>query len=288
MTMGSVSIEPPRSFFCPSKVFSIWSRKRAAVPPAESNCCRRNAIEREVDVLDLAALRALDLDGGVDAAVDAIELVDEEVRVAEREVFEEGALVLRVDAFDFEHAVGEHRREKPIGCCVLKRRKLPFVVAGEALEPDALARVSERRLEAVSGDECRATLRRQRPSRELRELDLPLDARPAVPARDSEVVVGPVGQRADVQQREEPVALQHRAPLDRSAVKVVGARLDRRLPTGSQQLLELAAGLRQASVGEDPLLAHLHSANETLENRWAADRLAHGRAERVEPLPRDA
>ena len=36
-TMASVSIDPWRSFFCPSKVLSICSRKRAAVPPAFSN-----------------------------------------------------------------------------------------------------------------------------------------------------------------------------------------------------------------------------------------------------------
>ncbi len=36
-TMARVSSEPARSCFCPSKVLSICSRKRAAVPPAFSN-----------------------------------------------------------------------------------------------------------------------------------------------------------------------------------------------------------------------------------------------------------
>jgi hypothetical protein len=67
------------------------------------------------------ALGALDLDGGVDAAVDAVELVDEEVRVAHREVLEELALRLRVDAVDLEHAVREHRREQLVGRRALER-----------------------------------------------------------------------------------------------------------------------------------------------------------------------
>ena len=39
-------------------------------------------VERELHLLRLEALGALDLDGGVDAAVDAVELVDEKVGIA--------------------------------------------------------------------------------------------------------------------------------------------------------------------------------------------------------------
>jgi hypothetical protein len=72
-------------------------------------------VEREVDVLRGEALGALDLDGRVHAAVDAVELVDEEVGVAHRQLIEELALGLRLDAVDLEHAVREHRREQLVG-----------------------------------------------------------------------------------------------------------------------------------------------------------------------------
>src|SRR5690606_14312172 len=71
-------------------------------------------VERELHLLDGEALGALDLDGRVHAAVHPVELVDEEVGVAQAQVLEEAALVLLGHALDLEHAPAEHRREDAV------------------------------------------------------------------------------------------------------------------------------------------------------------------------------
>src|SRR5690606_5552009 len=56
--------------------------------------------EREVHLLGGEALGALDLNAGVHATVDAVELVDQEVGIAQAQVLDELLLVPCLDAFD--------------------------------------------------------------------------------------------------------------------------------------------------------------------------------------------
>jgi hypothetical protein len=113
---------------------------------------------------------------------------------------------------------------------------------------------------------------------ELRQVDLPLDARPAVvvPARDAEGVLGPVGKRAHHEQREEAVALEHLAEVELAALaERVRPGVERLLSAGREQLVDLPAALGELTVGENALLAHLHAANAALEPRGARDDVCH-------------
>ena len=64
-----------------------------------------------------------------------------------------------------------------------------------------------------------------------RELQLPLDAAAAalVLVGDREGVARPVGQGAHLEQREEPVALEHGAPVDAPLAEVGGAGATREM-----------------------------------------------------------
>src|SRR5699024_1378929 len=110
-------------------------------------------VERELHLLDGEALGALDLDGRVHAAVDPVELVDEEVGVAQAQVLEEAALVLGRDALDLDDAPAEHGGEDPLAGVAAELRQLALVGAGEEPEPHADAGVGQRGLEAVPGSE---------------------------------------------------------------------------------------------------------------------------------------
>jgi len=133
-------------------------------------------------------------------------------------------------------------------------------------------------------------LLRQRPARKLGEVQLPLDARSAGLALtvDREGVRRAVGERPDLQQREEPVALEHHAPVDGLLAEVVGPGVERLLPAGREQLVHLAAGLREPTIGKDPLLADLHAADSATEPRRAGDDLGHRRAPPGDGSPREA
>ena len=132
--------------------------------------------------------------------------------------------VSRLHALDLDDAEGENRRQQPLARPAADRGDPPLVRPGQQPEPDALAGVREPRLEAVPRCERRPVLLGQQPPREVAQVELPLDARPAgvVLAGDAEGVLGPVGQRRDLEQRCEPVVLEHLAPVDRLVAEVVG------------------------------------------------------------------
>lgn len=115
---------------------------------------------------------------------------------------------------------------------------------------------------------------------QLAEVELPLEARAAavVLAAEGEGVFGPVGQRPELEQRVEAVALEHRAPVDPLVAEVVGTRVERLLPARPEQLIDLPAALGELAVGEDPLLADLHAADAAGEPRGAGDDVGHARA----------
>jgi hypothetical protein len=124
-------------------------------------------------------------------------------------------LVLVVDALDLGAAKTEHRREHALARVALDGRELAFVGARRQSEPRAATCIWKLRFEAVPVEERGAARVRQRAHKELAQVDLPVDARPAscLPARDRERVLGAVGQRADLDQGEERVALQDLAQL---------------------------------------------------------------------------
>src|SRR5690606_25979046 len=95
---------------------------------------------------------------GVDAAVDPVELVDQEVGVAQAQVLDELLLVACLDALDLEHPEGEHRRQELITRVAPELWELAFIGAGQQPEPDPLAGVGQRGLEAVPGEQCSSAL----------------------------------------------------------------------------------------------------------------------------------
>jgi hypothetical protein len=136
----------------------------------------------------------------------------------------------------------------------------------------------ERGLEAVPAHERGAALLGEPAHGELRQVDLPVDARAAVvvPARDAEGVLRAIGQRAHHEQREEAIALEHLAEIElRALSERVGPRVEGLLPTRGEQLIDLAAVLGELAVREDALLANLHTANAALEPRRARDDVCH-------------
>jgi hypothetical protein len=61
-----------------------------------------------------------------------------------------------------------------------------------------------------------------------------------------------VGERADLEQRVEPIALQHETPVDWLVAEVVGPSIERLLPAGREQLVDLAAGLCKPANRREP------------------------------------
>jgi hypothetical protein len=101
-------------------------RWRARTPPHRRGAGREDR-EAHAQLLERPeALRALDLDGRVYAAVDAVELVDEEVGVAQREILEDLALRLRVDAVEYR---GRGTRAAPRGACRARSAGAPGACA---------------------------------------------------------------------------------------------------------------------------------------------------------------
>lgn len=97
----------------------------------------------------------------------------------------------------------------------------------------------------------------------IMEVEFPLDAAPTrvvLAAGDREGVLRPVGQRPDLEHKEEPVPLQDTAPIDVLVSKVVGSRVQGFLPPGDKQPIHLFPAFRQLAVGQDPLI-DLHVAD---------------------------
>src|SRR5690606_23458137 len=152
--------------------------------------------------------------------------------------------------------------------------------AGEQPEPHAHAGVGQRGLEAVAGGERRAALVGEAAHGQLAEVELPLEARAAavVLAAEGEGVLGPVGQRADLEQRIESIALEHRTPVDALIAEAVGPGIERVLPARPEQFVDPPAALGELAGGEDPLLADFHAADAAGEPRGAGDDVGHAPA----------
>src|SRR5690606_40875088 len=103
-------------------------------------------------------------------------------------------------------------------------------------------------------------------------------AEAGVPAAGGEGGLGPVAQRADLEQRVDSLALEHRARVDALIAEVVGPGVERLLPARPEQFIDLPAALGELAVGEDPLLADLHAADAAGEPRGAGDDVGHARA----------
>lgn len=109
---------------------------------------------------------------------------------------QELALALRVDSVDAEHAVREHPESSlsgaerwSAGSAPVSRRKRTCLLASAAS------------FRTVPAHEGAAALVGECPDRQLREVNLPIDARAArvVPAADADGILGAVGQRAHLQ-----------------------------------------------------------------------------------------
>ena len=127
-------------------------------------------------------------------------------------------------------------------------------------------------------DEELTLLAREPAHREVIEVELPEDARAAtrLAAGDGERVLGPVGERAELEERVEAVPLQDRTPIRAWSLEGVGPGVERLLPARGEELVELGAALGELPVHEDLLLAHLHAAETSGQSRRTRDGLGHG------------
>ena len=94
---------------------------------------------------------------------------------------------------------------------------------------------------------------------------------PVLAARHRERVLRAVGEGADLEEREEAIALEDLVPVDLRALEVVRSGVVRLLPARAEQLVDDAAGLLELAVGEDALLADLETAGPARESRRAVD-----------------
>ena len=169
--------------------------------------------------------------------------VDEEVRIAHRQVLEELALRLRVHAPSIR-ARGTQAPQRAACRARSAGARASFRSSSPVSSLNAtFARVGQRGLEAVPADERDAVSPGEFAHRELRQVDLPVDARAAVvvPARDPKAYSAGRSARAIHEQREEAIALA--TPCrGRAAPRRAQARVDG-LPAGREQLVDLAAAL---------------------------------------------
>ena len=144
--------------------------------------------------------------------------------------------------------------------------------AADRLARGAL-RVREVGLEAVAGDELGARVLGERLHRQVVEVELPRD-RVAARRRtgDVELVGRPVRRDADLDEREEPVALEDVRPVQRPLVgQLVGPRVDHRLGALGEQPGELLAAARELLVGQQALEPHAEVTDLEGEPRRADD-----------------
>lgn len=124
-------------------------------------------MERELHLLPGEALGALDLDRGVDAAVDAVELDEEGVGVAYRQVLEEAPSLAVVDVLHLDDAEAQHGRQHPVARVAPERRRLLLVGAVGQPGPNLLGHIGQPRGEAIADEQRGATVFRERAERSL-------------------------------------------------------------------------------------------------------------------------
>ncbi len=192
---------------------------------------------------------------GVDAAVDPVELVDQEVGVAQAQLLDE-ALLARAARRPRPRVTRNASIAESSWSPALRRScgSLRSSAPVSSRNHDPLARVGQRGLEAVPGEQAaRLSSESGRHGRSPRSSSHSiLRAAGLVLAVDREGVGRAVGERADLEQRVEPIALQHHAPVDGLLAEVVGPGLERLLPAGGEQLVDLAARLRERAGRRGP------------------------------------
>ena len=168
------------------------------------------------------------------------------------------------------------RRRSP--ACRFRFGKPALVGAREQPERDLLLRVGQQRGEAIALHEEGAVRVGQRPHRQVVQVELPEDAGAAtrLAARHGEGVVGAVGERSELEERVEAVALQDGAPIRPRPLEGVRPRVEGLFPARTEKLIELGAALGELSIHEDLLLAHLHASKASGQTRRTRDDLGHG------------